>query len=618
MRNLIVLPVLLLIVAMPLALAPGLSFYFDVVPKTVILLVAAAAMLLVAAMDPIDLYAFMRLRLGGAYCIASLAMFATMMVATALASDPLAAWNGSNWRRFGTLEQFAVLAAALLVSSACAFQPRVRTMVLRGICVAGSISALYGILQYFRLDPLLPSSAYQAGEGVFRIVRPPGTLGHSDYFGAWLLWPYFAGLSRFKLEHAPRWKYFGSVTMALSAIAILLSGTRGAIAGLAAGYIAYASLARIRPRRAAAYVAVAATIAALLTLSPAGTSLRARLHWASEDMTGGARPLLWRDSIRMALDRPWQGFGSDVFSAEFPKYQSTELARAYPNFYHESPHNVILDQFVGTGLGGTLAFLSILVIAGLAVTRGSSDYLLTATLASGLVGTFVAQQFAVFTSTTAFYFLFVAGLMVGLSAERPPQPACSRAGRFGFAGLALVVASVFFISGIRIGLADRDLAAASQCLDGGKLSAAITPLSSAAALRNTGVSADLYFARRWARESSVARNPFARAQFAQFARNAALSSTRVPEQRSNAYYNLAVLAAGANDMPTAEASLRASIQSAPKWFKPHWSLARILFATGRSEEARNEAQRALDLNGGKDPEVTSTLNEIFRSPRRGQ
>jgi tetratricopeptide (TPR) repeat protein len=141
----------------------------------------------------------------------------------------------------------------------------------------------------------------------------------------------------------------------------------------------------------------------------------------------------------------------------------------------------------------------------------------------------------------------------------------------------------------------------------------MAPLRSAAELRNSGVTADLYFSRRWTVASSAAHNTLVRAQYAQFARNAAISSTKVPEQRSNAYYSLAILAAGTNDLNTSKSSLRAAISCAPKWFKPHWSLARLLFAEGHYQEARAEAQLAINLNGGKDSEVISTLNEIVRS-----
>jgi len=42
-------------------------------------------------------------------------------------------------------------------------------------------------------------------------------------------------------------------------------------------------------------------------------------------------------------------------------------------------------------------------------------------------------------------------------------------------------------------------------------------------------------------------------------------------------------------------------------------LARLLYAAGRTEEARKEALLALDLDGRKDQEVIATTAEIVRS-----
>ena len=91
---------------------------------------------------------------------------------------------------------------------------------------------------------------------------------------------------------------------------------------------------------------------------------------------------------------------------------------------------------------------------------------------------------------------------------------------------------------------------------------------------------------------------------------ASVRATHDPEQRPNALYNYAAFAAIRNDAPAAERSLRAAIEVSPNWFKPHWTLARLLAATGRVTEARREAARALELDGGKNPETAATLAQL--------
>ena len=87
-------------------------------------------------------------------------------------------------------------------------------------------------------------------------------------------------------------------------------------------------------------------------------------------------------------------------------------------------------------------------------------------------------------------------------------------------------------------------------------------------------------------------------------------ATTSVEHSQNAWYNLAPFYAARNDAGAAESSLRAAIAHAPKWFKPHWTLAKLLEATGRLPEAALEALAAVTFDGGKHPEVSETLARI--------
>jgi Flp pilus assembly protein TadD len=65
-----------------------------------------------------------------------------------------------------------------------------------------------------------------------------------------------------------------------------------------------------------------------------------------------------------------------------------------------------------------------------------------------------------------------------------------------------------------------------------------------------------------------------------------------------------------NDFARTEAALRSAIDLAPKWYKPRWMLAQVLREAGRLEEALVEARTAVELNGGENPEVETTLKEL--------
>jgi hypothetical protein len=325
----------------------------------------------------------------------------------------------------------------------------------------------------------------------------------------------------------------------------------------------------------------------------------------------------------MSASRPlrgWIGYGPDAFVAEFPQFQSVELAQAYPDFYHESPHNMFLDTLSGQGAAGVVLlifWITVGIAAGVRAPPGMG--IVAGALLAGLAASVVAQQFVVFVVPTAFAFYLGIGLLAGL--EPGGSHTISMPLRATVAGCA-VVASVFLAAvGYRMAAADVGLARVRRSLDLGDRGRAVALWESSknrrsfgtTAAATAGVTADLYFSRRWAAAASAAQDPLEKLRLAALAIEAARLATTVPEQRQNAWYNFAMLAAALEDPKTVESSLRAAISAGPHWFKPHWALARLLYSTGRTGEARKEATLALDLDGQKDQEVIATTAEIIRS-----
>ena len=266
----------------------------------------------------------------------------------------------------GLLAESAILLFALLVAAWFAEDPDRIRIVLRTAVLTGAVASIYGIAQYFGWDPFLPAKAYQAGEDWFTIVRPPATFGHADYFADWLVMVAFFAVALARLE----WKANARTTAALATLAIVLSGTRSAMLGLLAGAVVFLAIARPRvDRKAILSLAAAVACLTLLYISPPGAKLRARVHWSLDDVRGGARLLLWRDSLHMAMTRPFLRYGPETFTGQFPRFESVELSRAYPDFYQESPHNMFLDALVSRGIPGALALLALCAFALYAVPQ---------------------------------------------------------------------------------------------------------------------------------------------------------------------------------------------------------------------------------------------------------
>jgi O-antigen ligase len=595
---------------MPLVLAPRLLFYYDVTPK-VTLLFAGAALAGATTLKTFDsVRALAGTRTGRTWLAAVALWMGANVLAAFFSPYPELAWHGSNWRRMGLVSQFALVLLAIWTAAVVRDAPA-RKVLFRAMTLTGLLASVYGIVQFFGWDPLIRPSAYRAGEGIFQIVRPPATFGHSDYFAAYLLWPVFSALGSLRVEQSRSWRYLAGLATGGGTGAIILSGSRGALLGLLTGGIACLFLLRPRLSSLLRCGVIGAVILAALFFTPAGQPLRARLHWIGEDRTGGARLLLWRDSLTMAAHRPWIGVGPDNFVAEFPQFQSEQLARAYPDFLQESPHNFLLDTVTESGIFGLIALLLMIgaAIAGGWQQRASAW---TASMVAGLLACIVAQQFVVFTVPTAFpFFVFTVLLAASGSAQ---AHACHALALRGFAFAAgLVIAAIFGFASYRITAADRMLARVRHALDDRDANMAAELYRQALSHNGAGVSADLYFSRRWSEVADATPEIPKKLYYAQIALGSASRAAGFPEQRQNAWYNLSLLLAPTNDAAAVEQALRNSIAAAPNWYKPHWTLARLLALEGRREEALVEARRALYLNGAKDPEVTYTVGHILSS-----
>jgi O-antigen ligase len=598
--------VLLITALVPLAIAPGLLSAFDITPKITILLFCDSILLLFCKQIVNGAETLYKSASGRLYMACLGVQWLSMAASTCWSSNPALSVWGSSWRRDGLIGESAILMFAFAVAAWCAEDPGRIRVVLRTAVLAGAAASLYGIAQYFGWDPLLPAAGYQSGEGPFTIVRPPGTLGHADYFANWLVMVVFFALALVRLEDDCRWKFAANASLILAALAIVLSGTRSALLGLIAGAIVFLVIARPRLHREALLAsAAAAACLVLLYVSPAGVKLRARVHWSAEDLRGGARLLLWRDSLHMAMQHPMLGFGPETFTGQFPPFASVELSRAYPDFYRESPHNMFLDALTSRGLPGAIFLLALCLLGVWAARRNAA-------LAAALVGAVVCQQFVVLTIPTALYFYLLLSMLVQSTipiGQTEPRPFPRL-----IIPIAAVIALVFLVFATRLTLADRAMALAEQRAAAGDVQGAADAYGKVQRWEPSRGDSDLRYSRAMMRLATTTRAFSTSVAAAQQSYDSAVRATTTAEDRQNAWYNLATIAALRNDRAGVENGLRNAIACAPNWFKPHWTLSQFLELTGRHAEARREAALAMELDGGHDTDVTSTSHAILSRP----
>ena len=583
----ILLPALILL--LPLLITPGVLFHYDIVPK-VVLLALAVSFALVRG-DVAGSLAALRARRSGQWlCILSGVQVLWLALGTAISVRPLFSLLGSNWRRMGLLTFAALLIFTVLAAGHFA-SGRGVSQALRAFALATMIASAYGILQYFDIDPLQAASLYHAQAGDSTIVRTPGTLGHADYFGWWLAVSMFCALGMAGVEKGT-WRWVARSAAGLAGVAILVSGTRSAILAVIAGMFSLALLAGVRIRRthAASAVACVALLAAFY-FSDGGARMRTRVRWSADEPLGGARPLQWRDSLKMVAARPVQGFGLETFSSEFPQYQSLELARLFPDFYHESPHNSALDVLTESGVPGLILAFGWIALGADATRRAkpARPWLVSA-LASALVASGVAGMFGALTLGPAFATAVMVAMLVGLNPEDRKAGLIPH-GQRSIAGLvAAPLALCLTVYGVWLGLSDFEAARFQNA-------ASLATYRTAAAAAMPGAAEDLYFSRRL---SQICAGT---AGCGILSIQAAARATQTADNPPNAWYNLSMFAASQNDARGVESALRKASSLAPNWFKPHWTLGNFLKLTGRPGEAQRETARAVLLDGGRDPEV---------------
>ena len=583
----------------PLVITPGILHYFDITPKVIILLFGVSLMLLLVGANLHNLFTFLATAFGRWFAALLAVQWILLAIATALSAEPWLALNGSSWRRYGLISQTAVFVFALLTAAWLYQSGANQRTLLRAVSWAGGIAAISGIAQYFGIDPLLPARAYQMGDWQFTIVRPPGTLGNAGYFAAWLLAVVFSSVALAAIETSRWLRVVALTSAALSAVAIVLSGTRAAWLGLAVGCL----ILGVYKRAFAIACGVAIIVLIVFLISPAGLMLRARLHWSSEDPRGGARLLLWRDTLHMAVAKPVVGFGPEAFVTEFPRFESLELARSYPDFYHESPHNIWLDALVSGGPAAALGLAGMALLGLYAALKGKAI-----ALGAGLVALLVCQQFTVFIVPTllTFYLLIAVLIAVPHGSSLVSSLRSWQVRDLPYYVLALI----FALYGIQLLVSDRALQIAHDRISAGNPERAAEAYRTVLRWQPAGSSADLDYSVQMS--ALAARTPvfLTRAEAFQQALDSGSRATATAGDRQNAWYHLATLLAAQNDAAGVERALRNAIDWAPNWFKPHWTLAQLLDITGRHREAVQEAELAARSNGGKNPEVANTLKTI--------
>jgi hypothetical protein len=343
----------------------------------------------------------------------------------------------------------------------------------------------------------------------------------------------------------------------------------------------------------AAFALASAAVVSLLALTPAGESFRTRLAQWTQDSAGGTRLMVWRESLPLIANHWLAGIGPEQFAGEFREHQSLRLSRAFPERFHEDPHNLMINAAVSQGVIGPI-LISGLIVLGLvcAFRRGK------ALLVAIIVALTISEQFDPMTITNALYFYLPIALAVAL-----PTPAARHTAAPGRLAIAVqAAAALAIVSAVALYIIpDALLATAGRQLSRGDIAEARTSFHRA--IRFPFPADCLWFSRQMA---TAARSLGLPALIV--AREASAEAERSGEQSFSALYQSASLAVIAGDLSTAEVKLRAAAKAQPWWYRVHAMLAQVLWLTSRNAEAEQEAALAIECAGSQEPKVRAALD----------
>lgn len=237
--------------------------------------------------------------------------------------------------------------------------------VATGMVAGATTTAAIALLQWVGVDPFALAGWHAPIDGASVRMKVYGTLGNPNFVGALMAMslPLVAAIERCATR--PGARRLAVVALVLQALAIVATGSRGAVLGLGAAVVVYAWLRWSQRVRIAvgALLAFCAVAVAVSPGRPLQTTAEGRLH-------------LWRIVGPQAAAAPATGQGPGSVPLRFPDWQREAARRGVRDARFagltDHVHNDYLEALVERGVPGLIATLlpiGLLAVAALRLRR---------------------------------------------------------------------------------------------------------------------------------------------------------------------------------------------------------------------------------------------------------
>ena len=533
----------------------------------------------------------------------------------------LAALAGVNWTNsfWGTYERmggvFHLLHLTLLyfyVLTMANAEPRL-LKILTGLLVwIAGLASVYGICEVLGPRFVAPDTF------LLHEHRIASIYGNPIFFASFLILPMALTIVCWLRSSTRVSKSVYEVLFALQFMALIMTGTRGALLGLAVGgclagvlMLWKTRMVSHRPSKLWWLALLIVSIALPIIAFPESMPSQVFRHLAQlGDPSAKARVIIWHVAWRGFTHNPVLGVGPENFYVVFYRYFDRTLYNyvGYYQSFFDKPHNQVLELLVTTGAIGFLAYAAIVMLAVLGLWKGYKAGSLLwpefVALVSGAAAYQVQNLFAFDTqaAVVAFYFFVAfAGIQWFQSLPRRNVQAARRVQVPAFVVWALVAVSAYGAYSLYGGAADV-MNKISEATDPKDIPKSIGLFDSAARSPFAWDRPEL--ARRYADQLADADQTLDPEQL----KSALDSATAVMEQTTrqtandpslwlklaSLYLQRSRLDRTPADPRTGQAIQRA-MDLAPNWIEPLLYLSQYEASRGRYDEAMQLAQRIVEL-----------------------
>ncbi len=406
------------------AIAIGLTVPAMVSGRAVLQGIAAAALIavLIVAWQDRGVFARAGAAVRSRFGMAVMVAFAAMAISIPGSLDPLRSFDA--WARTGAYLGGCVLFQSFLSTDASARRLCVKMLVAG--CLAGLLIVAVAMLgwtlplQILKNEPTVTSR----GWGFATPKAYAAAIACAFPVLAWLSW-----------RLTGRWRMAAVAAMVLSAVVVVETGNKSALAGWLAMILAVTLAIALRSGRRwlaiwpAFAILVSGMILAGVTMMPDVAPSRAVWPWIPAELVDTHRQQIWRFTLDRIAETPLTGRGINVIDRvagahdTIPGYHAERLP--------SHPHNWVLEILAETGV---LGFIPVLFAVAwfawrqLAQFMSSGDGSHLAQL--GLIATFWTSSlfnFSIWSSWWLITFFLLSAIVAGNSGPRPPDtPAVRR------------------------------------------------------------------------------------------------------------------------------------------------------------------------------------------------